>query len=381
MSDIKYRKHLLKHFGAGPVEIRELLEYTHSSFDHSHLKKIKLPLPREPHTSFWKEYLEDSKKGGVFKALRKHLPQLRFPIRKGIAASEAYRDVTLRGKPVSGVKEATGLDIHEPEDIKLLIHQSAAGPIPVLIIENRKDFVTILRALAMRNEPKEVPDSMGACMVKGYINWERIHDYREEWESSEKGKPSEADWKKEFQRLIPQKHLYQDRFMLVSTGPYSNIPASEVEMDEDKWGEISASIRIHHECAHYFTLRVFNSMRNNLHDEIIADFMGIRGAIGTYRADWFYHFMGIEDYPRYREGGRMENYCKDLSPESFKVMQGVLKNAAWSLELFDSKIASGPGDIHEQARLILTLSSLTLEEMASEDGVERLRAAYKKYKR
>jgi hypothetical protein len=52
----------------------------------------------------------------------------------------------------------------------------------------------------------------------------------------------------------------------------------------------------------YFTRRVFGSMRNNMLDELIADYIGIIEAMGTYQADWFLRFVGLEDFPMVRGG-------------------------------------------------------------------------------
>lgn len=49
-------------------------------------------------------------------------------------------------------------------------------------------------------------------------------------------------------------------------------------------------------------------------DELIADYAGIVAAWGRYRADWFLRFVGLEDYPRYREGGRLQNYRRGAGP-------------------------------------------------------------------
>ena len=46
-------------------------------------------------------------------------------------------------------------------------------------------------------------------------------------------------------------------------------------------------------------------MRNNLLDELIADYMGITAAAGQYRSDWFLRFMG---WSRFRPTGRAPGY-------------------------------------------------------------------------
>ena len=58
---------------------------------------------------------------------------------------------------------------------------------------------------------------------------------------------------------------------------------------------------------------------------------------GHYRADWFLRFMGLESFPDYRTGGRLENYQDEslLSIGAFKILQRLVKVAAENLEYFD----------------------------------------------
>ena len=87
-----------------------------------------------------------------------------------------------------------------------------------MILGGRTDFVALVRALTMRNEPGPVPASMGAYMVSGLNNWDRIVEHRRRWEA-EGGDRSETGWQEEFRRLVPRKELYQDRFLIISDGP------------------------------------------------------------------------------------------------------------------------------------------------------------------
>ncbi|HSU84340.1 MAG TPA: hypothetical protein VLR69_18120, partial [Thermoanaerobaculia bacterium] len=183
-----------------------------------------------------------------------------------------------------------------------------------------------------------------------------------------------ATWGEEFQRLQAQRELYQDRFILLSDGPYSAVPASELGLDETEWRQISLVLRRDHECAHYLTRRLFGSMRNNLLDELIADYTGMVGATGRFRAGWFLRFVGLEDFPRYRPGGRLDLYRGKpaLSDGAFRVLQALVKRAAENLERFDAGLPPGPRGPEETALLIAALASLRLEELAAEDAVERL---------
>jgi hypothetical protein len=373
MADETLRSRILASFGArGPVA-DELLVYNDHAF-HQADRDLSLlfPLPPEPHVAAWEGYAAEAARRGVWEVLRDRLVQLRFPVRKGMSQTEAYRAVTRRGVAPEGVPEATGLALSAPEKLRLWIHASLAGPVPVLCTSERDDFVRLVQALSCRNEPEPVPVAQGACLVSGLNNWDRVRQHRERW-VAEGG--TEEMWPDEFRRIIPHKELYQDRFLLLSEGFYSNVPAEEMGLSAEEWRRLSLTIRLEHECTHYFTLRVFSSMRNNVWDELIADFVGIVTACGRFRADWFLRFVGLEDFPRYRTGGRLENYRGQppLSDAAFKVLQALVKPAAENLERLDARRSAEPRTVEEQARLITVLYQRTLEELASEEAEVLLR--------
>lgn len=366
---IQVRTDILATYGATSSEIEELLAYNQNIFDHSHLKEHStFPLESEPHIATWETYLSQSKTTGVFEELRSKLVQFQFPILPEISQTENYRAATRQGKSTAEMPEATGLVLQHPENLQLEVHSTLAGKIPVLIAGCRQDFISIVRALTKRNEPYPIPDSMGAVMVAGYNNWHRIRSYRQAWELQQIQPTSEIDWQREFKRLSCQKHLYQDRFIILSPGGYSGISATEMGMTEVEWLEVSLAIRLEHECTHYLTRRLLGSMRNNLMDELMADYRGIVVANnGYYRADWFLRFLGLEAFPNYRVGGRLENYRGDppLSEGAFKVLQALVKDAAENLERFHLDRAGELLSQERQAHFSIALSYLTLEELAS----------------
>jgi hypothetical protein len=296
---------------------------------------------------------------------------MRFPIRQGISQLPSYRDVTLRGRDPGEVAEATGIELIAPERCQIVIHQTAAGRIPLLVVGVRQDFVTLVQTFTARNEPIPIPDSMGACMVAGCNNWGRIRQLRETWERASPA--GESGWSAEFQRILQNKELYQDRFIILSDGPYSGVPASEMGMSEEEWSRVSLTIRREHECAHYFTRRVYNSMRNHLLDEMLADYCGIAAVAGTYRADWFLRFVGLDQHPHYREGGRLQNYRGNppLSDSAFEILQRLVTLAAANLERWSSQQHGSHEGVCSPAdpRLLMTLARFTIEELASRDAM------------
>jgi hypothetical protein len=355
------------------VQPEELRAYARNAFDVRALDEgLSLPLPDEPFVAFWEARAAEAGERGAFAVLREHMPQLRFPVRAGISDSAGYQGATRRGVPPGETAEATGLELARPEAVELALYPSPAGRIPLIIVRGRPEFVALVQALTHRNEPKPVPDSQGAIMIAGYNNWSRIGELRRHWEESDPATREAATWKEAFARLQPRRELYQDRFILLSDGPYSAVPAADLGLDEPEWKELSLVLRRDHECAHYLTRRIFGSMRNNLHDELIADYAGITAAAGHYRAAWFLRFLGLESFPAYRAGGRLDLYRGDppLPDGAFRQLHALIKEVAETVERFD---AGRPDDPKERALAMLALAVLGLEELAGPEGEERLR--------
>ena len=361
--------------GASPDEAKELLTYNENLFDLKALNpEVRFPLPDEPYVAFWEPLVEESRKRGAFAVLREHLPQLRFPIREGISRTEPYLAATRRGIPAETLPETTGLELEHPEAVELVLYASPAGRIPLLIARRREEFVALIRALTRRNEPEPIPHAQGALMVSGYNNWSRIGELRRLWENQDPSLRGTATWAEEFQRIRERRELYQDRFILLSDGPYSAVPAADLGLRADEWREISLAIRRDHECAHYFTRRLFGSMRNNVLDELIADYTGMVAAVGRFRADWFLRFVGLEEFPRYRPGARLDIYRgkPPLSEGAFRILHRLVKAAAENLERFDAGLSAGARTMQDQGLLISALASLRLEDLASPAAQELL---------
>ncbi|MHB8918035.1 MAG: DUF7005 family protein [Desulfocucumaceae bacterium] len=365
-------REFLSSLGASEQEISELINYNKSVFRREDSGcDISFPLPDEPFVEAWEGYTLVAREKGVFNTLREKLVQLSFPVREGISRDDDYRAATLRGLPSAGMTGAEGFQLEHPGVLDLYLHPTPAGRIPVLTVPHRTDFVTLVQALSRRNEPEKIPESMGACMVKGFNNWDRIRAYRKKWEEANSGRCSGDDWREEFQRVVPRKELYQDTFIILSSSPYSGVPAEEMALSRQEWRDLSLLIRRGHEAAHYFTLRVFGSARNHAYDELIADCMGILEAAGTYRREWFLRFLGLENYPAYREGGRLENYLgiPPLSEGAFRILQTLVWKASENLEKICLGSAAPLNTPEGKAKLLLALADLSLIDLAIGEAV------------
>lgn len=185
------------------------------------------------------------------------------------------------------------IQFSSPQSIEMKLFQSVGGIIPIIEVKNTTDFEAIIRNIVYKG--KDVPNivEMGASFAFGkYI-----------------------------------------RFIVLSDKPYANIPANVMGLDERVWKEKSLIIRRHHECTHYFTKRFFNSSKNNLHDELIADFCGFYAAFGEYKADWFLRCMGLIESPDGSKG-RIRLYTSGLSNQAIRVVARLAKIVTMSLEVW-----------------------------------------------
>ncbi|MCC6318080.1 MAG: hypothetical protein IT361_10355 [Gemmatimonadaceae bacterium] len=347
---------MLRQLGAGPAEESELLAYIEASDAREPVVDVEsFPLADEPFVSAWRGYQKAAAEVGIEAALRLGpLRQLNFPVAAGMPEQPEYVAVTRRGSPVNHLR-SRGV-FHAPQRVQLLLHPTMAGHIPVIVAGDRRDFELLVRSVLHRNAPVEVPRSQGACMVAGFNNWDRVEAYRAAWSAEHPG-ATEADWTVEFARMAGRKALYQDRFMILSEGNYSAVEASAMAMDEEEWLKRSLTIRLEHECAHYLTRRVFNSMRNALLDELIADYAGLDAAFGAYRPEAFLRFMGLEAFPRYRSGGRLENYrgTPPLSDGAFRLLQPLVIQAARTLGAWSRKRPRMMDAKRDRAHMIVSL--------------------------
>lgn len=327
----------------------------------------------EPYLDSWEEYVTKVSEGEAFELLRKCYPQLNFPIEEGINKTPNYIDAVLKGKPLATGGKAL-VALNKPEAIKIKLHTSIAGNVPVLFVADDEDFVKLVQCFSHKNNPTPVPQSMGALLANGVNNWDRIHRLKDKWLLNN---PAET-WNHEFStNILSNPSLYKDKLIMLSTKPYSNVPAARLGLTEAEWASYSLSIRLEHECTHLYTLNRYGCASNNLHDELIADYIGISKTTGTYYKEWMLAFMGLEDYPNYRKGARLENYLgnANLIAEHFRQLITVIKSAIESIARFDAALGT-IHSAHDQVCRTDALCTTDLVAMSSVNGSNLLLQKY-----
>ena len=368
------REGLLVKLSQDRAVIKTLLNYTENKFisGRTAFKNQMIPMTDEPFVSSWRSYAAAAESEELFTVLKTRIVQFQFPIKQNISQTDAYKTATLKGQDVKDL--SNGLSLKDESSLTLAIYEGLAGGMPVLSVDNIADFYSVVQALCLKNEPVALPLSMGAVMIQGLNNWDRLHAYRKNWSL----KNPFADWNAEFiKQVLPDKTIYQDKIIVLSRQGYSNMSGRDLGIEQKKWLDISSEIRLYHEYAHYFTLRYFGHMANNMHDELVADYAGINKVLGKFRASWFLYFIGLQDYPNYRQGGRLENYIhKDqYSAEAFTVLCTIVYQAAINVERFDEFAGSCKSDQDRSIRL-LCLCQVGLLYLSGPDGWSRLASAY-----
>ena len=146
------------------------------------------------------------------------------------------------------------------------------------------------------------------------------------------------------------------RVILLNQSGYSALAGSDVGVPESDWLERSMTLRLHHECCHYFTLRVLGGMKNHALDEIVADCAGQLAAFGAYSAAMQRKFFGLSE-EAIAPGGRLAYYVKKLSEGA---VSEVCKAADAALSHLENYLRNNSDMTEERQRpaLILKLASL-----------------------
>ena len=175
------------------------------------------------------------------------------------------------------------IDFEIPDAVNLEIYDSFAGKIPIISTSNDRDFENMVQNIVYKDKPYPHIKAQGAQFA----------------------------------------HNKNNSFIILSHKPYSNTPAEVMGLDETAWREKSYVIRKHHEYTHFYTNQYHGSSKNNLHDELIADFCGIWAAFSHFRADYFISFLSQ---------GRLKIYVDGLSKSGAVLVEKLAHLSAGWLE-------------------------------------------------
>ena len=108
---------------------------------------------------------------------------------------------------------------------------------------------------------------------------------------------------------------YLDSLIILSSGPYSNVPAATLGLSDDEWLSLSHTIRLYHECTHFICRKLYPDIKDAVKDELVADAIGLIAAFKQLDIEKECLFLGI-DQNGYT-GGRLQNYVdSEFDPDS-----------------------------------------------------------------
>ena len=237
--------------------------------------------------------------GEALAVLATRFPQLYVAPAEG--AQTAHRLAAGRGIAPAGAD--LGHFVTSPED-ELREVDTPAGPVEVVFLHNRSDFETFLQIVGHKAEPVPIARTVGAITYRGIADWGKVDAAHAAYVAA-----GGDDWPNEFARLARQPGAFRAEIVVISEGPYSNVPANQTPYDEERWLCISREIRLHHECAHVVCRRTMPDDVLPVWDEVTADVVGLLCAIGRYDAALAARFLGVA--PDGYAGGRLAEYLSD----------------------------------------------------------------------
>lgn len=235
----------------------------------------------------------------VIEALASRFPQLYVAPAEG--AQDAHRLAAGRGIPPA---DANLAHFTTSPDDELREVGTPAGPVEVAFLRKRADFETILQVIGHKSQPVPIARTVGAITYRGLADWGKVAAARERYLAA-----GGDDWSAEFSRLAKEPGAFRSELVLISEGPYSNVPATETPFDEGGWLRVSREIRLHHECAHVVCRRTMSEDVLPVWDEVTADVVGLLFATGRYDARLAARFLGVTEEGF--AGGRLSEYLDD----------------------------------------------------------------------
>lgn len=235
----------------------------------------------------------------VIESLAARFPQLYVAPAEG--AQEAHKLAAGRGI----VPDGANLDhfIVDDEDLLRAV-DTPAGPVEVVFLRRREDFETLLQIIGNKSQPVPIARTIGAITYRGLADWGKVAAAKERYLAA-----GGDDWSSEFARLAKEPGAFRAELVVISEGPYSNIPAVDTPFGEDRWLSVSREIRLHHECAHVVCRRTMPGVVQPVWDEVTADVVGLLCATGAYDARLAALFLGVSADGF--AGGRLSEYLDD----------------------------------------------------------------------
>lgn len=269
----------------------------------------------------------------VIEQLSKRFPQLY--VAPAEDATDEHRMASGRGIVPDGAS-LSHFQTSSADELRMV--DTPAGPVDVVFLKNRTDFETFLQVIGHKARPVPIARTVGAITYRGLADWQAVAQARATYLAA-----GGTDWPAEFSRLARQPGAFRAEIVIISEGPYSNVPAHETPFDPEKWLRVSREIRLHHECAHVVCRRTMPEDILPVWDEVTADVTGLLCATGCYDASLAARFLGVT--PMGFAGGRLTEYLDDEQKTRLAVINDEVYAALTTIEKsVRAKRATSPFD-------------------------------------
>ena len=145
--------------------------------------------------------------------------------------------------------------------------------------------------------------------------------------------------------------------IIISNKPYSNVNEHFFKLNKKTWINLSKKIRIEHEIAHYYTKNLYGHAANNLHDELIADFIAFFHTMKQFKASWFIKFISNKNKSKLC---RFDIYTNQLPN---KVKAATFLTAQICAQFIETWSKTGSCTNKNKLEQIIFLCELGLENM------------------
>jgi len=287
--------------------------------------------------------IESLKGKDALEALAQRFPQLYVAPAEG--AQDAHR---LAGGQGIAPEGATLSHFEGSPQDELREVETPAGPIEVLFLERRNDFETFLQIIGHKSSPVPIARTVGAITYRGIPDWGKVADACAAYVAS-----GDDDWGAEFARLAKEPGAFRSELVVISEGPYSNVPAAETPYGPEEWVHVSREIRLHHECAHVVCRRTMPDDVVPVWDEVTADVVGLLFATGRYDAALASRFLGVSEEGYF--DGRLAEYLDDEQKARIDEVAAEVHDACVRIERM-----SGPAEAADPFAFLLDLKRAPL---------------------
>ena len=293
----------------------------------------ELPLEEQTDLSWWSEWIKETPPNKHFEGIRNYLPQLWIKPQKEASKSETYKRLVLKGESYNQSKQDAILELSDPVGFSIRLAKHPCGTLPVIEIEDRDDFLSVVRCLAYRCELNTIQPSVHAQAISGLIHWGLIRKVN---------------------------NLLRAKLIILHRSPYSSLPARLIPGNptNEKWIELSQHWRLEHELTHLATKRLVGEMRLNLYDELIADALGMLKALKIFSADLFRIGLGLNMDSTTEKNGRVHTYLREVNTQDQLTVCKYTLQRAYELE----ELITSSSIPHERIALLRYLTAHRLDQ-------------------